>query len=203
QARGLLPNTPPDVFPYNRDPERVKIFVDKFPDSVVDWIVVEFRRTLTDPKPIVYTGFITTDGRIIGRNGEYPLTDTQIPFDTQTTKYYIAVLHRNHLAVVTEDKVNLVRGSLEAKVDFTKPELVMGRENALRPLAKTPSGLVFGLPAGDVNSDGIIDTYDQINIWTERDFEGYLIWDTNLDGIITTRDLNYSINNRGKRTFLP
>ncbi len=203
QAKNSLPNTPPDIFPYNRDPDRGKIFVSQFPDSIVDWIVIEFRRTLTDPKPIVYTGFLTSDGRIIGRNGEYPLTDTQIKFDTQAAAYYIAILHRNHLSVVTEEKVNLKRGSFVATIDFTKPELVMGRENALKPLAKTPSGLVFGLPAGDVNADGVIDLFDQINIWTERDFEGYLIWDTNLDGIITTRDLNYSINNRGRKTFLP
>lgn len=203
QTRGLLPNTPPDVFPYNRDPQRQNIYVDKFPDSVVDWIVVEFRRNLTDPNPIVYIGFITSDGRIIGRNGEYPLTDRQILFDSLVRTYYVAILHRNHLAVVTEEKIDLSRQNFIAFIDFTKPELVMGRENALRPLAKTPSGLVFGLPAGDVNSDGVIDLFDQISIWTERDFEGYFIWDTNLDGIITTRDLNYSINNRGKRTFLP
>ncbi|MFN3270689.1 MAG: hypothetical protein ACK42G_08885, partial [Candidatus Kapaibacteriota bacterium] len=77
------------------------------------------------------------------------------------------------------------------------------RENALRPLAKTPNGLLFGLISGDINGDGVIDLFDQIGIWTERDFEGYFIWDTNLDGIITTRDLNFSINNRGRKSFLP
>lgn len=203
RKRNLIPNTPPDVFPYNRDPMRSRIFVDPIPDSVVDWIVIEFRRTLTDPKPIVYTGFITSNGNIIGRNGEYPLTDSQIRFDSGVSNYYIAILHRNHLAVVTEEKVDLSRKQVMATLDFSKPELVMGRENALRPLAKTPSGLIFGLPAGDINGDGVIDLYDQIGIWTERDFEGYFIWDTNLDGIITTRDLNFSINNRGRKTFVP
>lgn len=203
QRKNLLPQTPPDVFPYNLDPEREKIYVNTFPDSVVDWIVIEFRRTLTDPRPIVYTGFLTTDGRIIGRNGEYPLTNAQVPLDSQYTSYYIAILHRNHLAVVTEEKIDLIRKPLLATIDFTKPELVMGRENALRPLSKSPTGLVFGIPAGDVNGDGTIDIFDQINIWTERDFEGYYIWDINLDGIITTRDLNYSINNRGRKSFLP
>lgn len=203
RKRNLIPNTPPDVFPYNLDPQRSSIYVDPIPDSVVDWVVIQFRRTLTDPKPIVYTGFITTNGNIIGRNGEYPLTGSQIRFDSGYSNYYIAILHRNHLAVVTEEPVDLSRKLVDATVDFTKPELVMGRENALRPLAKTPNGLLFGLISGDINGDGVIDLFDQIGIWTERDFEGYFIWDTNLDGIITTRDLNFSINNRGRKSFLP
>jgi hypothetical protein len=203
QNRNLIPKTPPDIFPYNLDPDRGKIVVNTIPDSVVDWIVLEFRRTLTDPKPIIYTCFLKTDGRIVGRNGEYPITDSQVKFDSSYPSYYVAILHRNHLAVVTEEKVDLRKNQIMATIDFTKPELVMGRENALRPLAKTPEGLLFGLLSGDVNNDGVIDVFDQIGIWTERDFEGYFIWDTNLDGIITTRDLNYSINNRGRKSFLP
>ncbi|MGC8957693.1 MAG: hypothetical protein ACP5LT_07690 [Candidatus Kapaibacteriota bacterium] len=203
RAKNFIPKTPPDVFPYNRDPERAKIFVDPIPDSVVDWIVIEFRRFLLDPNPIVYTGFLTKSGNIIGRNGEYPLTDAQIKFDSAYSNYYIAILHRNHLAVVTEEKVDLSRKQVLATIDFTKPELIMGRENALKPIAKTPNGLLFAIPSGDVNGDGIIDLFDQIDIWVNRDFEGYFIWDTNLDGIITTRDLNYSINNRGRKTFVP
>jgi len=202
QKRNLIPKTPPDVFPYNRDPNRAKINIKTIPDSVVDWIVVEFRRTLNDPRPIVYTGFLKTDGRIVGQNGEYPLTDSMIKFDSGQASYYIAILHRNHLAVVTEEKVD-IRKTVAAYLDFTKPELVMGRENALKPLARTPQGLLFGMPAGDINGDGVIDLLDQIGIWIERDFEGYFVWDTNLDGIITTRDLNFSINNRNRKTFVP
>ncbi|MCX7909086.1 MAG: hypothetical protein N2560_06180 [Ignavibacteria bacterium] len=203
RSKNLIPKTPPNVFPYNRDPQRENIVVNSIPDSVVDWVVLEFRRSLNDPNPIVYTCFLAVDGKIIGRNGEYPITNNEIQFDTSYSSYHIAILHRNHLAVVTEEKVDLIRKPILATIDFTKPELVMGRENALRPLAKTPEGLVFGLPAGDVNGDGVVDIFDQIGVWTERDFEGYYIWDTNLDGIITTRDLNYSINNRGRKTFLP
>ncbi len=202
--RGLLPRTPPDVFPYNRDPERANIVVETFPSSVVDWIVVEFRRSLTDPNPIVYTCFLTSDGRIVGRNGEYPLTDAQIALDSNYSKYYLAVLHRNHLAVVTQDPVDFQSSNNFAlQLDFTKPELVLGRDNALRPLTITTNEFLFGMIAGDVDSNGVIDLFDQNQIWIERDFEGYYIWDTSLDGIVTTRDLNYSINNRGKRTFVP
>lgn len=203
QKMNLLPLTPPDVFPYNRDPNRTNIKVASIPDSVVDWIVIEFRRTLNDNNPLVYTGFLKSDGRIVGQKGEPLITDSMIEFDSSETSYYIAILHRNHLAVVTEEKVDLRKDPLIAFVDFTKPELVMGRENALKPLARTPKGLLFGLPAGDINGDGVIDLLDQIGIWIERDFGGYLVWDTNLDGIITTRDLNYSINNRNRKTFVP
>ncbi len=203
QKRSLLPLTPPDVFPYNRDPNRANIKVTSIPDSVVDWIVVEFRRTLNDPKPIVYTCFLKTDGRIVGQKGEPLITDSMTKFDTNFASYYIAILHRNHLAVVTEEKVDIRKSSTIAFVDFTKPELVLGRENALRPIARTPQGLLFGAPAGDINGDGVIDLLDQTGIWIERDFEGYYVWDTNLDGIVTTRDLNFSINNRSRKSFVP
>lgn len=203
QRRNLIPKTPPNLFPYNLDPEREKILVDRIPDSVVDWVVIEFRRFLNDKNPIRYTGFLKTDGRIVGQNGEFPLTDSQIKYDSSINQYYIALLHRNHLAVVTEEKIDLREGQLNALVDFTKPELVMGRESSLKPLARTQSGLVFGLFAGDVNNDGVIDLFDQNQIWLDRDFEGYVLWDANLDGIVTTRDLNYSINNRNRKSLVP
>lgn len=203
QQRNLIPKTPPDVFPYNLDPEREKIFVDNIPDSVVDWVVVEFRRYLTDKNPIRYTAFLKMDGRIVGRNGEFPLTSNQMSLDTNVYEYYIAILHRNHLAVVTEEKVNLRDGKFSTTIDFTKPDLVMGRESSLKPLARTKDGLIFGMFAGDVDANGIINLFDQNQIWLGRDYEGYLVWDTNLDGIVTTRDLNYSINNRTRRTMVP
>lgn len=203
QQRNLIPKTPLDVFPYNLDPEREKIFVDNIPDSVVDWVVIEFRRYLTDNNPIRYTGFLKMDGRIVGRNGEFPLTSRQISYDTTVYEYYIAILHRNHLAVVTEEKVDLRDGKFPATIDFSKPDLVMGRESSIKPLARTKDGLIFGMFAGDVDTNGIINLFDQNQIWLDRDFEGYFAWDTNLDGIVTTRDLNYSINNRTRRTLLP
>ncbi len=202
QTRNLIPSTPPDIFPYNRDPERANIVVTNLPDSIVDWIVVEFRRTYTDTNPIIYTGFLKSDGRIVGRNGEYPLSPKQIRFDSGKTDYYVAILHRNHLAVITEEPVNL-RDSISAKLDFTKPELVMGRENSLKPLAKTTDGIIFGLFAGDVNADGIIDIFDQNDIWLNRNLEGYLVWDASLSGIITTRDLNFAFNNRNRKSLVP
>ncbi|MCX7880799.1 MAG: hypothetical protein N2517_09085, partial [Ignavibacteria bacterium] len=203
QVKNLIPQTPPDVFPYNRDPERAKIIVSQIPDSVVDWVVVEFRRTLNDLRPIVYTAFLKTDGRIVGRNGEFPISDANVKFDTGVSSYYVAILHRNHLAIVTEEKIDLIRKPIMAIIDFSKPEIVMGRENALKPLARTREGILFGMLAGEVNGDGLIDNFDQDRIWIERDFEGYILWDVNLDGIVTTRDLNYSINNRGRRSFVP
>lgn len=203
QTRNLLPSTPPDIFPYNRDPQRANIVVTNFPDSVVDWIVVEFRRTYTDPNPIIYTGFLKTDGSIIGRNGEYPLSQKQIRFDSGKTDYFVAILHRNHLAVITEKPVNL-RDSIAAKLDFSKSELVMGRESSMKPLAKTiDDKIIFGLFAGDVNADGIIDIFDQNDIWTNRNFEGYLVWNVSLSGIITTRDLNFAFNNRNRKSLVP
>ncbi|MCX7736863.1 MAG: hypothetical protein N2319_09135 [Candidatus Kapabacteria bacterium] len=200
--RGLIPKTPPDIYPYNLDPKRTQYFVDVVPDSVIDWIVVEFRNKNTNLKNQYLTCFLRSDGKIVNRKGVYPVNLYNEGIDSG--EYYIAVRHRNHLAIVTEEPVRVYPETRDALIDFTKPEILLGRTSAAKPIGFNADGsLLFGLYAGDVNADGVIDFNDLIITWDQRDLEGYLIPDVNLSGIVTTKDFNFPWNNRGIKSTVP
>jgi hypothetical protein len=198
----LLPATPPDIYPYNLDPNRTWISIPVMPDSVVDYLVLEFRKTLTDPKPFFRTCLLKRDGSIVDLDGKSPVLLARGGIDAGD--YYLIVRHRNHLSIATENTVGIYPRSITTFVNFSDPNVLLGRTNAVKPIAKKPDGsILFGMIAGDVNHDGVIDSKDQILTWDDRDFEGYLTSDINLSGIINTRDLNYSWNNRGRATLVP
>ena len=202
RLKNLLPATPPNIYPYNLDQNRPFINIPVMPDSVVDYLVLEFRKTLTDPKPFYRTCLLKMDGSIVDLDGKSPVL--LAAGGISAGDYYLIVRHRNHLSIATENTVGIYPRSITTYVDFTDPNILLGRANAVKPIGKKPDGsILWGMIAGDVNHDGVIDSNDQILTWDDRDFEGYLTRDINLSGIINTRDLNYSWNNRGRTTLVP
>jgi hypothetical protein len=118
-------------------------------------------------------------------------------------EYYIAVRHRNHLSIITENKISIYPETMEQIVDFSNPNNIMGRANALKPVGYDPNGkMLWAMFSGDVNGDGVVDQTDLVLSWEERDFEGYYGFDSNLSGIINTRDFNFNWNNQGQATFI-
>ena len=114
--------------------------------AVVDWIVIELRSS-SDPSNIV-----SSQAGIILRNGEIcnpqrkPLLFDDIPLGN----YHVAVQHRNHLACMTSESMNLSSG--DVLIDFTgTPQSVYGT-NARKQLAIN----IYGLWPGDANRDGLI-----------------------------------------------
>jgi len=77
--------------------------VTDFPDNVVDWVQVELR-THADGSGNNYTKsvFLRNDGMVIDLDG----SDT-ISVEAPEGDYFIGVRHRNHLAVMSDDPVNL------------------------------------------------------------------------------------------------
>ncbi len=233
QQKGLIPMPPPDTYPYNIDKNRAfYVRTDgKLPDSVVDWVVVVFKESYTSENTIVNTLLLKTDGSLVdmygnaqvmfSTTGEVVYSNGQIILPQDTTKslidrdYYIAVMHRNHTAVIsTKPEEFLIAG--ENSFDFTRPSFVMGGEHSLRKVDREPNAptmFLYGMIAGDVNNgnmpDGIITESDYKAIlpaysqWRNSVFEGYLLHDLDLNGIITTRDYNVGFNNRNKTTLFP
>lgn len=202
-SRNLIPTTPPDIYPYNLDPKREKINVLTIPDSVVDWLVLEFRSQLIGGKKYYKTCFLKQDGTIADINGfkDINLSSVGMP----RGNYYIAVRHRNHLSVMTSNPFTVFPVNNPEVVDFTNPEILLGRTNAVKAMAKNEdNSIIYGMIAGDVNSDGNINEDDFLSIWDYRDFMGYIRpEDIRLNGIITTRDYNISWNNRGRVSLVP
>ncbi len=203
RLKNLVPKTPPDIYPYNLDPNRNLIFVNQIPDSVVDWIVMEFRPSFTSTDRFYRTAFLRFDGRVVDLDGISPVLLSKGGIDSG--EYYVAIHHRNHLAVITEKKVGIYPETVQRVLDFTNPNILMGRFSALKPIDVTEEGrAIFGMIGGDINGDGIVDENDMIGVWSDRDYEGqYLNTDTRMNGIIHTRDFNVSWNNRGRVSNLP
>jgi hypothetical protein len=113
------------------------------------------------------------------------------------------VRHRNHLAVITEDKVLVDRSNLGYVDDLTTGVGLLGGAASQKLIGTFNGRRWFGLVAGEVEGADDIARSDYNLIWDARNLEGYLITDTDLNGIVTTRDVNVSWNNRERSSVAP
>jgi hypothetical protein len=96
-------------------------------NNIVDWVWVELRDSTT-PATVVASqaGLLQHDGDVVGVNGVSPLSFSGLASNT----VYVAVKHRNHLAVMTANPVTLSAST--ATVDFTAPATAVYGSNARR-----------------------------------------------------------------------
>lgn len=153
--------------------------------AVVDWIHVQLR-SVNDPTTIVATrnGLLTTSGFIVDVDGFSPLSFPNVPVDN----YHVAVIHRNHLGVMTNMPVQPLSGTLN--VDFSQPYLQAYGTEARKYVF--PNMLLW---SGDVNHDGELKYTGPSN---DRDpilvsvgggtpnnsVTGYKLEDINMDGVV-------------------
>ena len=211
RAKELIPLVPPDVYPYNLDPRRLDYRLLYMPDSTVDWVVLEFRSQLTGGTSKYRTALLRTNGAIVDLDGSSPVKLAR-GGGIDSGDYYIAIRHRNHLAVITQDPIRVYPQSQPVEINFSNPGILLGQMNAVKPLDKhLDNSLLFGLYAGDVNGDGVINDKDYLGVWDKvydvtdntADKDNYTVWDLNLSGVLNTRDWNYTWNNLGKVSNVP
>lgn len=211
--RGLL-DTPPskDEYPLNLDPNYNPDNFSSVPDSVVDWIVLEFRNERNSAARAFKTGFIRYDGKIVDMNGNSSLLLTSSDgIDTGGGSYYVVLRHKNHSPVVTNMPVSIFPEKNTEVFDFSNIENIEGGATALKLLEITADNRrIWGLKAGyfaDKNDQDALDRLigvmnfptlenDYKNSWKMFTTEGYLLQDYDLNGIVTTYDFNLSWNNR-------
>ncbi|MCS7169245.1 MAG: hypothetical protein NZ949_01330, partial [Candidatus Kapabacteria bacterium] len=192
RQRGWLPETPPDIYPYNLDPMRPYIRVSPLPDSVVDWVVVELRTLLTGGARHYRTALLRRDGKIVDLDGRSPV---MLP-GLESGAYYVAIHHRNHLAIITAEPVEIGPETQHQVLAMTEdPVRILGGAGALRAL-RSNGRTVWAMIGGDVNGDGRVNAEDFHLLQSWQQVEGYSNADTDLSGIVTTRDFNVSWNNR-------
>ena len=234
QLNDYLPMPPPNIYPYNLDPNRAYNFRadGQFPDSVVDWVVIELRTAYAVPGS-VKTLLLKTDGRLVDIWGneeilfhsnlefvKYDSYGVQIEDEDVIdidANVYVIIRHRNHSAVVSNEPINFVVGRPEF-VDFTLPHNVMGGVGSLKEIDRSsaaPTGFLYGMVAGDIFGGGNIppngeidenDYYqliDAIKDWSINTLDGYLLHDVNLSGTVNTMDYNIIFNNRGRTLLVP
>lgn len=192
---GLLPNNQPfNTAPWNYDGS--ESLSSGLNSSFVDWVLVELRNS-SNPTQVVSrkAAILKNDGTLLNSDGSIG-----VPFsNVQEGSYYVAVFHRNHLAVMSANPVQLSASS--QIYDFTNG---MDKAYGTNPMANLGNG-IFGMYTGDGNSNGGITIADRNEVWLPQNGTlGYLNGDFNLDGGVTIHDVNlyWNINN-GTMTQVP
>jgi hypothetical protein len=155
--------------------------------NVVDWVLVEFRETSGSASTATSAtvvereaAFLLKNGSVVGVDGSssiilnYPVTQN----------LYVVIWHRNHLAVMSAVPLVLSGGSYT--YNFTTAAAnAYGGSNGHKQIATG----VWGMVAGDGNSDGTIGTNDKVDVWgAQAGFSGYRNGDFNLSGTVDNVD---------------
>ena len=200
-------------YPTSLDASLTPEFLTQIPDSVVDIVVLEFRKERNAAPDIVKTGFLKYDGTFVDVRGRDRIQlDSSDGIPAQGAKYHIAVRHRNHSAVITEQAVEINKTSKDVVYNLSDPSLIEGGTANLKLVfVDIEDGTkVFALKGGFLADDaeGLDNQMNILSNYT-RNFEhqstfnyftrtGYLNTDFNLSGIVNTKDFNVTWNNRGK-----
>jgi hypothetical protein len=204
--RNEIPLTPPsNSYPYDLDPKLPTL--SAIPDSVVDWVVLEFRKEKVNAAERFFkTAFIRYDGSIVGIDGKNDIVfDYADGIDSGGGDYYVFIRHRNHLMLRTKNPLPIYPDSNSVLYDFTSnSDLIEGGVQSLKLLDIDKDGnRLFGLRGGykfDQVEDDFRFTLDPDRLAAYKEFTliGYLWGDYNMDGIVNTKDFNISWNNRLK-----
>jgi hypothetical protein len=160
------------------------------PSTIVDWVLVELRDHTTPSKVIASrSAYLNSDGNLIDEN-----TTPGISIAAPSGDYYIAIKHRNHLAVMSANKVALPNITT---YDFTTSDTSYFGTNGAKLLETSPSN-VWGMIAGDGTGNGGVSIDDCNLVWrVENGTIGYKNGDYNLNGGVSIDDRNqyWRINN--------
>ena len=158
-------------------------FVPTGNDAVVDWVYVSLMdKTDRSIEIASVSGFVQVDGDIVKANGVDPLD-----FDVAADDYYVRIIHRNHLAILTAAPITL-DGSV-SMLDLTAdPLAIFGGASAVSDL-----GGVFAMVSGDAESNGQIQNADVNDVRPQIGLSGYSNRDTDMNGQVQTSDINLYI----------
>lgn len=188
-SEGYIPLTQPyNTAPWNYPGTES---VSGIPSGVTDWVLLELRSTTTTIKTR-RAAFLKSDGQIVDLDGSSP-----VRFAARANFYYVVVWHRNHLAIMSATAILLKM--VPSQYDFSTGQ---NKAYGTDPMKDLGSG-VFGMIGGDADLDSDIDQDDWDIILEDRNKEGYLYTDINLNGITTIADNNICNDNFGKNTKVP
>ena len=165
------------------------------PATAVDWVLVELRDHTT-PGTVVASrsAYLNSDGNLIDDNAT---SGRGIGIAAPPGDYYVAIKHRNHLAVMTAAaQTGLTWGTASSVSIYnfasgTGSQFYPGNGGGAKLLESSPSN-IWGMVAGDGNGDGQI-TGTDFNIFNPKFVSaatGYENADYNLDGQVTGTDFN-------------
>jgi hypothetical protein len=173
----LINNLLPEDQPYWASPANYPgpEHVPVFPENIVDWVLIELRDVITMEPIGKRSALVTETGDIVDLDGVSPVMFTATP-----DQYYVVVLHRNHLDILSDGPVDMT--SSFGNLDFT-----LGNTGMI----EVGPGM-WAMIKGDVNSDGLVNNTDLVLLAPKAaiGYSGqYLEFDVNMDGLVNNTDL--------------
>ena len=162
------------------------------PQNIVDWVLIELRLNSDASSRVArQAAFVNSNGLVIDISGN------NISFNNVADgDYYIVVIQRNHLAVMSAKSVSIKDGCIS--YDFTTGEDKAYGSNAMANLGDG----IFGMYGGDSDSNGIIDDSDVTDVGNSLFNTNYLLSDIDLNCKVNVIDYKYPKKNLGKKTFV-
>jgi hypothetical protein len=210
QGNLLLTGLNQNQFPINLVKNIDITQIKSVPDSVVDWVVVEFRNS-TDPN-LKFSKLLLVryDGRIVDIYGNPNVRISKNEFDPKIhdSSFDVVIFHRNHASVKSLAPIELIAENNTREYNFSSTDFVMGAPASLKLVDISTDKNIYALRAGYYVNDtqSLSNMLNVLNPFTQRDDHlvvwnnvstfGYMMFDYDMDGIITTRDFNMSWNNR-------
>lgn len=206
---GLLMSTPPSMYPYTLDANRSSIALAPLPIDAIDWVVVELRRGISTAPEYVKCGVLYADGSIGNSDGKNRFLT--FPDTLPSRDYHVVIRHRSHLAIMTAAPLNIKEEDVvgaDVPLDIASGFFTLGGSASMKPVERDANGVFsYGMIAGDVNGDDTIDDNgDRTDIdllYALRTRKAYLNEDTDMNGVVTTRDYTLSWNNRSRKSLVP
>ena len=174
--------------------------VSSIPEAdIVDWVEVELRSSTTTVEA-TKAAFLKSDGSIVDLDGKSSLKF----YGLSGGDYYIAIFHRNHLAVMSASAVTLSNTTSTYNFTTGSGQFFGGSSGAVL-LETVGLDEVWGMVSGDGNGNGQVQNNDSENIWKpDNGTSGYKSSDFNLNGQVQNNDNEtYWKPNNGKGSQVP
>ncbi|MBN1781062.1 hypothetical protein JW948_08070 [bacterium] len=168
----------PTTSPYTLD-ERP---VSSIPARITDWVLVELRLSATSDTVTYRSAFLRSDGRIVGDDG----TTTYTTLSAFPGNYFIAIRHRNHTDIMSDEIHALSFGS-NTVYDFTTGSDKYYDDSGNKGAKDIDSG-IWGVCAGDANSNNAVNATDYFAVKAGIGVTGYNNGDANMNGTINATD---------------
>jgi hypothetical protein len=184
----------PSKQPYNVHPWNITgdISLTNGSENYVDWVLVQIREDLTNTK-YWKVGILNNDGLVLNPDG------TSFSFSGLATgEYYLIIKHRNHLSIMSAQKVFIEKGK-PVDYDFTDSQNKAYGGNSMADLGDGK----FGMIAGDGNADGVVNVLDYSSVANNILSRGYAQGDMDMNGVMNVLDYSFISRNILKKSNLP